>query len=1051
MPGNIYTKAPKAVYALLMCFFLPWILYSQQSSSRYNINYRLLTQEDGLASRNVNAGLQDSRGFVWLGTRDGLNRYDGYRFQLFTKEKNGLQENNIVHLSEDADQNLWILYGKEGVNTISRGKLDLLDINSHKVRPFDSCFAGKAPFKESEIVGIAADREHNTYIFCNNDFVYLYTGKNRFRKLNKEPLQNPINQFVFINHATDSGVWLRYDCFVRKDGNVTVAPRYDSGYFAMAFMEDDKLLLMHLGKDRSYSYSQAKIVNVTPEGTYKYDNELPETVKKQFYDICKFDFYMVLRDQVTGYSVVQSGGNSIYLFRDKKLISLFDSLDAGRIPSLSITSVFTDNEGKLWICTNMGAMIFKIAQNRFTHYLNSTAYKINGERPNYQVRGIYADTNGNIFISSTTGAYHIRHLRNDIRVRHLSMAPYSCPMVKDGVNYYFGHNALYEYNSVTKTERKLFIVKGLEFIWSIYKLSENRWLISDQTKFSLYKDGKFHPVVDSRTGDTLKNVWIHQFLKDRKGVLWAIGSKGLFQMGSDSTVSKHWGTEEARLEYKLPVDGIHCVHEDNEGNFWMATDGHGLYKWIRKEHSFLHFTIADGLSSNLLYAIMEDERGFLWISSDNGLMRFNKNDFTVKTYTAKDGLTNNEFNRLSYFEAADGRMFFGGLDGVNAFYPQEFWNDNQVFSAPLEIISYNQYKDSSGRLEDLTSELLTNRRITLHPGDNFFIIEFALLDFEIGKHRYAYKISGIDKDWNYLETNRLRLSLPQYGKYTLKIKAQNNEGQWSENELNIPIQVITPFYKQTSFIFVCITIAIALIFIYMRYKVWQFRRRNLALEKIIYNRTNELRTSLEQKEILLKEIHHRVKNNLQVISGLLQLQSRKTDNKVAKEALLDGHNRVLSIALIHQKLYQNEKPDTVAFAGFANELFYHINGIFSREASVHFNNRLPDVFLDIDIAVPLGLILNELMNNSLKYAFTDIQNPEITLELTEEGNRQVFIYADNGTGLPADFDFEHSKSLGMHLIRRLTRQLNGQVMYYNDGGAVFKFSLPKRMIYLAVS
>jgi two-component sensor histidine kinase len=617
-------------------------------------------------------------------------------------------------------------------------------------------------------------------------------------------------------------------------------------------------------------------------------------------------------------------------------------------------------------------------------------------------------------------------------------------MVNDGDNYYFGHIDLYEYNKVTKQKRVLLNVNGYDILWNVYKLRDGNWWVSNTTDFYYVKNKVFKHITNKHSRQKLTNVWIHQFYKDSKQQMWAVGSKGLYLMENDSMVKEHYAADEKDTNLKLPYSDIHNIHEDAEGNFWLATDGDGLYKWMRKEHVFLHFTIADGLSSNLLYGILEDEKGYLWISSDNGLMRFNKKDYSVKTYTTRDGLTNNEFNRLSYFKAADGRMYFGSIDGVNSFYPRDFWNDDRKYTTPLQITSFMQFKSSADKLEDLTAQTVTSKKIVLQPGDNFFNIEFALLDFESGRHRYAYKLEGLDKEWNYIDVNSIRISRPPYGSYILKIKAQNSEGQWSSSELSIPVEVIVPLYFRRWFLIVVFLFLIAAVVGYIRYRVWQFKRRNLELERVVSERTNELSSSLQQKEILLKEIHHRVKNNLQVISSLLQLQSQSIKDQAAKDALIEGHNRVLSIALIHQKLYQNADVSIVEFSAFANELFMQINSVLSMEANeVKFINELPNISFNIDMALPMGLILNELMTNSFKYAFNNNESPRIQLALGKAGGAITLTYSDNGPGLPEGFDQTKATSLGLRLINRLTKQLKGTVKHVNQRGAVFLFYFPE--------
>jgi two-component sensor histidine kinase len=252
-----------------------------------------------------------------------------------------------------------------------------------------------------------------------------------------------------------------------------------------------------------------------------------------------------------------------------------------------------------------------------------------------------------------------------------------------------------------------------------------------------------------------------------------------------------------------------------------------------------------------------------------------------------------------------------------------------------------------------------------------------------------------------------------------------------------------PLYKQPWFVITCTLLMLLVLFLFMRLRLWQYSKRNAQLEQTVTVRTSELQASLMQKEVLLKEIHHRVKNNLQVISSLLQLQGRSLTDEMAKEALLESQNRVLSIALVHQKLYQNERLDAVEFADFANELFDQIQAVFSTSKSVGFVNRLPTITIDVNVAVPLGLMLNELITNSFKYAFHHTALPEIVVSMKQEGADYAWHYKDNGPGLPAELEIGKSTSLGLRLITRLAKQLGGSV-HYEHG--VFTIKIPADVI-----
>ncbi len=243
------------------------------------------------------------------------------------------------------------------------------------------------------------------------------------------------------------------------------------------------------------------------------------------------------------------------------------------------------------------------------------------------------------------------------------------------------------------------------------------------------------------------------------------------------------------------------------------------------------------------------------------------------------------------------------------------------------------------------------------------------------------------------------------------------------------------YQKQSKIVIVFILIVVALlalfIFVYAR------RKRN---QKIVLQEKNSIiNNSLEEKELLLKEIHHRVKNSLQLVSSLLQLQSKEIQDETALKSIHEGQERVKAMALIHQKLYQNKDLTTIDFHEYCSLLANEIRSIYSQQETVNIKLEIDNMHFDIDTAIPLGLILNELITNSFKYAFSESKENSLFISITkhEEGN-YLLLVKDNGKGLPEDLDLKKVKSLGLRLVKRLSKQLHGSFECLNDNGSVFK-------------
>jgi two-component sensor histidine kinase len=292
-----------------------------------------------------------------------------------------------------------------------------------------------------------------------------------------------------------------------------------------------------------------------------------------------------------------------------------------------------------------------------------------------------------------------------------------------------------------------------------------------------------------------------------------------------------------------------------------------------------------------------------------------------------------------------------------------------------------------------------------------------------------------------LNEDVIRISSLPYGKFNLRIKAQLESGNWSEKEILIPTKVLKPFYEHTWFwvtSFFGMLILFVLIYLFRTKKLEKDKSR---LENLVQKRTNSLSEALEEREMLLKEIHHRVKNNLQVITGLLQLQKEELQDESVQEAINEGQSRVNSIALIHQNLYQYKDLGNIEFKTFLHDLSNQIAELFQKEnkkLAVQLN--LLETFIEIDTAVPLGLIVNELLTNSYKYAFQNHNAVIVSISLIEkEKGHYVMVYHDNGPGINGLVDFKNAVTLGIKLISGLTEQLLGTVDYTYNNGSEFTF------------
>ncbi|MEA3421570.1 MAG: histidine kinase dimerization/phosphoacceptor domain -containing protein, partial [Acidobacteriota bacterium] len=555
---------------------------------------------------------------------------------------------------------------------------------------------------------------------------------------------------------------------------------------------------------------------------------------------------------------------------------------------------------------------------------------------------------------------------------------------------------------------------------------------------------------DPSDPNSLSNDRTWSILKSDSGSLW-IGTFGgglnKFDPGKGQFFHYRFNPDDPN---SLSNDYIMALYEDQSGILWIGSNGEGLIKFDPQREIFSNYTESEG-SPSAVYGILEDDEGNLWISSNNGLYKFNPQTEIFRNYDVNDGLQSNEFNGGSRYKSLEGELFFGGINGFNRFYPETIKDNPYIPSVVITNFRiFNKVvpiQEGEYRKSRLTKSITETDKIELSYRDNMLSFEFAALHYVFpDKNEYAYRMEGLHKDWIYTSAAKRFATYTNLnpGKYTFRVKASNNDGIWNEEGVLLRITIIPPFWQTWWFRGFAITAILLLILMVYRIRTHAIKEQSKRLEKRVEERTSELNIankelqeqiterkraearlneSLKEKEVLLKEIHHRVKNNMQIISSLLSLQAGRIKNKKMQEMFKVSQDRIKSMALIHQKLYQSKDLARIDFSDYIRSLTNNLFSIYrvGMEA-INIKLDLDEFYLDINTAIPLGLIVNELISNSLKYAFREERawgkggksQGEIRISLRSDNEgRTKLVVRDNGVGLPKDLDFRKTKSLGL--------------------------------------
>jgi two-component sensor histidine kinase len=1009
------------------------IVFSQVLGATSNQNYiitkRMLTMEDGLPSRMIIDLLQDGDGFMWFGTASGLCRYDGISFKTYNTQNSPLLNNNITRLALDKNNRLIIQTTAYLGSAYSKNNYQVFDLNSNKFTS-NKEFLPHMPFKSEQIKQMCCDELGNIFFLTDKPYsLWQYDNNACFKLLIdtfKLALSNtdlaPVNAFIksYNNNILINFISKNKFYFIRPgsspimfNGNGELYPTFDK----------NSILFYDEGLNRHFAIDSLGHQSILPK-TYS----MPMSDKK-------------LIDYKGRTPLFKSQQNNYYLYKDSCWIAVYNALEQKDLAYFGVSNYCADNNGNYWFCTEKGVYQVNIRKQQFEHlFSNTQVEKLN----NTPVRNIYVDNNAN-------GSRRILAMVNGMlmgkeKEEHSIKSIQGSTIIKKNELIYVAGNAIITQYNFIDDKTAIHAFTNIGDPWSLADFSDSIILIGGSSGIISYH---IHTHVASLVKVLNKHlpppVNVYKIIKTNTKGWAAVAENGIYFINNQGAIYDCYGNTQKQPDKCLPVTSIFDLYEDKEGVAWLATNGEGLIRlnWSAKHpmaaENIKRFTALEGLPSDILYRIEEDQLNNLWISSYNGLVSFNKKNYTTKTYRTKDGLTNDEFNRISSFKDAQGRIYFGGQNGIDAFDPRKMTAIDKEQDAPFRLVGLSMFSGDKDSIKDMLYAFKTSHKIIMHEGDKFLSVAFSLLDFENRIHGYAFKIEGLDKDWNYINENIVRLSNLPYGNIKLRIKAQLESGMWKEEELIIPIIVIKPYYLEPGFYGILFFLILASFLMIYNWRVNKLSKDNLKLESQVQQRTNSLTEALKDREVLLKEIHHRVKNNLQVITSLLELQKDEIDDALTLAAFNEAQSRIGSILLIHQNLYQNKDLGNIEFKQFLLGLSKQVSNLYKR------NNRMlelslmqNEIFIDIDTAVSLGLIVNELLTNTYKHAFAATNRVKAAIDLvsTEKGNYQLTYY-DSGPGLQKIPDFKQSKTLGLHLIGVLSKQLGGEAIYNNEQGSTF--------------
>lgn len=864
------------VFLLLVFVFLSLSFSFAQLS---NIRFDLISIEDGLSQSTPNAILQDSKGFIWIGTQDGLNLYDGHKFRVFHNDPDdtlSLCDNFIHAILENGDGSLWI--GTEN-------GLNLYDRKQNKFYPINFNEKNKDTKRSNIVYSLLLDEKNNLWVGTDGGGLYCLSFSD----------SNYLKKNYSLKHYTT----------LSKNGRL-------NNDVIKSIVQFNDLLLIGTANGGMCTLNRSTEV-------VKYFDDLQDN--SNFINSKNVNKIVLDNNKRKAYVATEEG---VVVIRTNDMSVVRTIRSADGLADNNIQSLLVDREGNLWIGTvSSGLNKLNTSTGRISHYFNqpSNPHSLVDNRIIY----LYEDNAGVIWVGTNNGVNKFDRIKQNFTTfRHIENNPASLASsniwsLYEDENNVFWVGTDYGIDRIDRKEGTLFHYytnPGSSSQVTVYSILKwNNYLLCGTDYGILYFDkgsGKFH-VLKSKDESYKKinNKKTYQVFIDRKGNIWGSTREGLvvldannmkFSLYANNPENKkslpynivrcalqdkngdlYFGTSGGGLvKANLQIDDkgsirdiefesfynisgndktinnntVLTMYEDVSGDIWIGTYGGGLNRFNTKQKTFIHYTESDGLCNNVVYGIVPDKTGNIWMSTNKGLSQFNPKTNNFQNYFEQDGLQSNEFNTGAYAKGNSGSILFGGIKGFNLFYPSRFKKNTIPPNIVLTGLWLFNKEVMPGKKSPIKTIISEADQINLSFKENSFNIEFSALHFSNpSNNKYMYMLEGIDEEWNNVgNKNYATYTKIEPGEYVFKVKAANSDGVWSKEELAVKL-IITPPYWKTMWFRVVLFLAISL-FLWFAYRtrINLIKQQKKYLESQIRERTQKIWQQKEEIELKSVEL-----------------------------------------------------------------------------------------------------------------------------------------------------------------------------------------------------
>lgn len=1017
----------------------------------------------GLSQNTVTCIFQDKLGFMWFGTKDGLNKFDGKDFSVFRHkvgDDSSLKDNNITVLLEGKGNQLWI------------GSYDGLLIYNMELETFVHFT------KKSTNTGAKVDKPINSLLYDNNGILWISTHGQGLFSYDEE-------KNILTHHVVDHVISAN-----SKVQNLSI----DSRGFLWFTIENKGLFY---SKDRLKTYTEFK------------HEELEDFLTKGVIHSMLFDSYNrlymvsdqhgfvevnIITRQVRKLLDANIGGSKVYMRKvvQKTTSEFWVGTESGvfivdindltyshlthelgdpySLSDNAIHSLYKDRENNMWIGSYFGGVDYYSGQLSLfeKYYPVSGKDGLSGER----VGSFFESKNGNIWIGTEDGGLNVLSsgTRKITPVLKEKLHHNIHGIFDDGEHLWVGtfSKGFYQIDPTNKSIVYHYTTEDINCglinnsINVLFKDSDGLFWIGTGGGLQLL-DERTHSF---RTVDELRGELIRDIKEDAAGNIYcATGVNGLFFFDKKK---KTWSNFAYDLEnqYSLPHNNVLSIFMDSQEQVWLTTQGGGFCRFDMEKGRFIRYSTLNNLPNDVVYQILEDDNGHFWISTNEGLAHFNPETEEFFTYTLQDGLLSNQFNYNSSLRSSEGVLYFGLLNGFISFNPSQMSKvSGNTHIVLTDFLLFNKKAIVNGLKSPLKKSITFSDKVTLNHKQNYFSLKFANLSYQgLSRNSYSYKLEGFDSEWlSTNESNTVYYPNLSYGKYIFKLRLLGDD---ETDLINLPIVISPPWWL--SYYAFLIYSAILVLFVYFLHKYGSDRNRLTEKRKMeVYDREKE-REIYTAKIDFFTYIAHEIRTPLTLIKSPLEnmMQNNVLPDEIQEDLGIISRNTTRLHELTNQLLdfrkIEKRKFQLNFETRNVTEILEEV--ILRFKPLVKLNNltlqtEFPanDIFACVDKEA-LVKIFSNLLSNSIKNASTFIRL-FLVEHVTADGGSFDLTIENDGEVVPAqkretlfkpffqykskDTDIKNGTGLGLTLARSLAELHQGcLVMNEKDDVNSFYLSIP---------